>query len=166
MALNVSRASSSLRARLPATSSILLSPPGYSARCLVAARTYATESAVVSKRQGLAASAKATHKATHVSSAAPKKVGAKVEKQAAGHADPVQEVKPLVKASKGAAKLSRGETALATPTRESTLSQEEQQLKELEAIEQFKKIMRSADPWGQPIRDSLGAPCIPCFVSR
>ncbi|RXW21525.1 hypothetical protein EST38_g4318 [Candolleomyces aberdarensis] len=157
MAMNVSRACG-LRLRLSA-----MGTPAYSAGTQswrVVSRSYATESAVISKRRG-APSAKATHKSTNVSSASPKKVSVKVEERAAGHAgkDAVADLRALPGSSKtkknaGVANAAQSSSQAAPPKK---LSVEEQQLQELEAIEYFKKIMKSADPFGQPIVASLGA---------
>lgn len=162
MALTASR-SCSLRLRLSTAPGPAFATCTQSWR--VASRKYATESAVYSSRRG-APSAKSTHKTTNVSSAAPKKVSAKVEKQAAGHGtSAAAEVRALSgmskpKPEKSGPIASKGRILHATGNTEATkkLTPEEHQLQELEAIEYFKKVMKSADPFGQPIASSLGAP--------
>lgn len=160
MAMSVSRACG-LRLRLSS-----LATPAYPAGTQswhVVSRSYATESAVISKRRG-APSAKATHKSTNVSSASPKKVSVKVEERAAGHAGKdaaVADLRALPGSSKTKKTTELGkQVAAQSPPKAAPakkLTVEEQQLQELEAIEYFKKVMKSADPFGQPIASSLGA---------
>lgn len=155
MALSVSR-TPALRFRLQSTNSTPFASCTPTWR--VASRTYATESAVYSKRRGAGASAKATHKATNVSSAAPKRTSTKVEERAAGHAganSAVADVKALAGSSK--AQLTKTPPVTSQDAAAPIETDEMKQLKELEAIEYFKKVMKSADPFGQPIAETLGA---------
>ncbi|KAF5314765.1 hypothetical protein D9611_007171 [Ephemerocybe angulata] len=182
MALSVSR-SCALRLRLPSSSS----SPAF-ATCVTQSwswRAYATESAVHSKRRGAPGSAKATHKGANVSSAAPKKVSTKVEERAAGHTGPhtaVTDAKALAGSSSKKRSLSKAgvleaaavEKANAPAAKAAALGKEltveEKGLQELEAIEYFKKVMRSADPFGQPIASSLDVmlvrPASPLHISK
>ncbi|TFK19577.1 hypothetical protein FA15DRAFT_674297 [Coprinopsis marcescibilis] len=140
----------------------------------IVARRYATESALSSKKKG-APSAKSTHKAVGVSSAAPKRTPAKVEERATGHVGQTPaaaQVKTLPKrpsATKTALKAAAPKTpktpktaaplAAPQPERiekvEAELTPEEQQLQELEALQYFGKVLRTSDPYGQPIPYSL-----------
>ncbi|KAF6745442.1 hypothetical protein DFP72DRAFT_926258 [Ephemerocybe angulata] len=182
MALSVSR-SCALRLRLSIPSSSSSSSPAF-ATCVTQSwpRAYATESAVHSKRRGAPGSAKATHKGANVSSAAPKKVSTKVEERAAAHAGPhtaVTDAKALAGSSSKRRPLSKAvvpEVEKAVPAAKAAtapakeLTVEEKGLQELEAIEYFKKVMRSADPFGQPIASSLDVmlvrPASPLHISK
>ncbi|EAU89246.2 hypothetical protein CC1G_03511 [Coprinopsis cinerea okayama7 len=139
-------------------------PPCQATRYLSSRRTYATESALASKTKG-APSAKATHRATSVSSASPKRTPAKVEGRAAGHQGQNQaaaEVKTLPQRSTSKAGHTHAsastvqETASKPPTKPAEKTLEEKQLEELEALQYFGQVMKSSDPYGQPIPQSLG----------
>jgi len=122
-----------------------------STRSFALYRTYATESALASKAKGAPPSAKATRKATAVSSAAPKRTSAKVEDRATGHPGATAaaaEVKTLPRKTPVAA-------AAATPAQAPQQSVEEKNLTELEALQYFAQVMRDADPYGQPVPQSL-----------
>lgn len=126
----------------------------------VASRHYATESALASKTKG-AASAKSKHRATGVTSAGEKHVPAKVMSRTTGH--PGNEAAAEVKTLPLQHRPNSATGTLAAAAVESTKSKveaaektlEEQNLQELEAIQYFGQVMRSADPYGQPIPQSL-----------
>ncbi|KAF6745364.1 hypothetical protein DFP72DRAFT_925997 [Ephemerocybe angulata] len=181
MALSVSR-SCALRLRLSTSSSSSSPSPAFATCVTQSWRAYATESAVHSKRRGAPGSAKATHKGANVSSAAPKKVSTKVEERAAAHTGPhtaVTDAKALAGSSSKRRPLSKTvvpEVEKAVPAAKAAtalgkeLTVEEKGLQELEAIEYFKKVMRSADPFGQPIASSLDVmlvrPASPLHISK
>jgi mitochondrial protein MBA1 len=127
----------------------------------VVSRNYATESALASKTKG-AASAKSKRQATAVTSAGEKHTPAKLASRTTGHRgnEAAAEVKTLPLQHRPTATTSTVAAAAVESTKskveaaEKTL--EEQNLQELEAIQYFAQVMRSADPYGQPIPQSLG----------
>lgn len=124
-------------------------------------RNYATENALASKSKG-PASSKAKRRATTVTSTGEKHTPTKVLSRASGHPgnEAAAEVKtlPLQHTSKSVQSTTTATASESVQSKPATSekSQEEQNLQELEAIQYFGQVMRSADPYGQPIPQSLG----------